>query len=277
MPDHILYHILYVIVTGLSEFLPVSARAHQMLYEVLTGTTMDDPVVDLAIHLGQVLALYLSCGTLLRRLSVGRRMEKRARKGRQRDIDRSSILDGRVIRSISFPLILGSFLYPLGVRFVSGLALLAITSALGGTFLFLPQLFSRGNKDGRMLSRLDSVCIGLAGALAVIPGFSRTGSMLSAGSMRGSRIDYLTDIVLVALIPVYLMFCAFDVFAVATAGLTLTAWSVLWYLLLAVLSFVSSYLGTMLLRFVSIKTDTVTFSFYSWGVAVCAFVLYLLI
>ena len=65
MPDHILYHIFYVIISAFSEFLPVSARAHQMLYEELTGSTMADPVVALMIHLGELIALCLSCRSLL--------------------------------------------------------------------------------------------------------------------------------------------------------------------------------------------------------------------
>ena len=276
MPDHILYHIFYVIISAFSEFLPVSARAHQMLYEELTGSTMADPVMALMIHLGELIALCLSCRSLLRRLSVGKRMEKRS-KGRQREIDRSSIMDGRVLRTMCIPLILGSVLCVFGSRWVTGLHLLAVASVLGGALLFVPQLFSRGNKDGRMLSRLDSVCIGLAGVLAVIPGFSRVGGMLSVGTIRGGRMDYLADIILVASIPVIILFCALDMVAIFGIQFVLTLQSLLWYLFLGAVSFLFAYLGTMLLRFISVKTDTVTFSFYSWGIAAVSFVLYLLI
>lgn len=277
MPDHILYHIIYVILSGFTEFLPVSARAHQMLYELLTGATMDDAVVTLVIHLGAIAAVCLSCKDLLRRLRIGKRIEKRSRKAPSRDIDRSPILDGRVIRAAAFPIVISAALYQQGLVWVSGLVWLSLTSFLSGWLCFLPQLMPRGNKDSRMLSRLDSICMGLGGALAVIPGFSRIGGILSAGLARGTRLDYLTEIALVVSIPALTVFCVFDAFAVAGIGLSLTIWSFLWYLFLGLLAFGASYVGIMLLRFLSVKADTVSFSYYSWGIALFAFVLYLLI
>lgn len=277
MPDHIIYHIIYVIISGSMQFLPVSTRAHQMLYEILTGATMDDPAVTLVIHLGAIAAVCLSCKELLRRLRIGKRIEKRSRKARSRDIDRSPILDGRVIRTAALPILLSAVLYRQGVQWISGLAGLALTSFLSGSLLFFPQLMPRGNKDSRTLSRLDSICMGLGGALAVIPGFSRVGGILSAGLARGTRLDYLTEIALILSLPALTVFCVFDILAVAKAGAAITIWSFLWYLLLCLLSFGTSYLGIMLLRFLSVKADTVPFSYYSWGVALFTFVLYLLI
>lgn len=277
MPDHMLYHIIYAIISGFTEFLPVSARSHQMLYELLTGVTMDDPAVTLVIHLGSIAAVCLSSKDFLRRLRVGKRIEKRSRKARHREMDRSPILDGRVIRTAAFPIVISAVLYKQGLALISGLAWLALTSLLSGLLLFLPQLLPRGNKDSRTLSRLDSICMGLGGALAVIPGFSRVGGFLSVGLARGTRLDHLTDIALVVSIPALTVFGVFDAFAVAGVGLTLTIWSFLWYLLLGTLSFGTSYLGIMLLRFLSVKADTVSFSYYSWGIALFTFVLYLMI
>lgn len=277
MSEHGLYDILYVIVSAITEFLPVSPRAHQMLFEVLTGVTMTDPVVSLVIHLGCAIAVAVACGPLLRRLSVGKRIEKRSKKGRQRDIDRTAIFDGRVVRAVSVPLTIGSLLYPQVIAMFDSLLLLSVTSVLGGCLLFLPQFMLRGNKDSRTFSRLDCLCMSLGGIVAVIPGFSRIGGVLSVGTTRGGRFEHLTEIALVSSIPVLIVYCVFDVIAIASGGIVLTIWSVLWYLLLGMISFIIAYLGTLLLRFLSAKTDLVSFSFYSWGLGLTSFILYLMI
>lgn len=247
-----------------------------MLMSSMTGIPMTDGMVFLAIHLGTVLAIFVSCRSRIKRLRTDSRHEKLSRR-RKRQGERTVSFDARVLKTAVSPLLLSLFLYPIANRWIDSLPLLILTLVVNGTLLFLPSLAAQGNKDGRSMSRLDSVLIGLGGSLGAIPGCSRIAGMISVGSLRGVDREYMLDVAFILSIPVLLVISVLDIYSVFLAQIALSFLDIVLYLLMAAVSFFGAYLCCLTLRFLAAKTNFVSFCYYSWGMALFTFILYLMI
>ena len=67
----LLHLIILAIIQGVTEFLPVSSSAHLILFPALTGTTDQGPVIDVAVHLGTLLAVMLYFHGEVRKIFFG--------------------------------------------------------------------------------------------------------------------------------------------------------------------------------------------------------------
>lgn len=277
MPQGLLHQFIYALFSGFTEFLGVSAPPHQMLYEKMFGFQHPNAMLTLCIRLGVLTAVFVCCNGQIRRLLRQRRLAARFRHRRNYQGDVTAILEMRLLKTAVVPLLISVLFYRRAGEWINKVQWLALTLALNGVFLFIPRLVSQGNKDCRSVSRLDGVLMGLGGALAAIPGFSRMGGILSAATARGVDRGYALDTVLLLSIPVLAGLLLFDIYAVLTAKLVLGLVAVLVYILLAAVAFVGAWLGIKLMRFLSVKVGFTGFSYYSWGLALFTFILYLMI
>ena len=277
MPEHFFHRIIYVLISAYTELLPVSAYPHQALYEKLTGIPMTDPLVSLALRLGIFLALVFACFGKLKRIHRENRHARLSRKRRTRHVDHFTLVDTQVIRSAALVTILGLFLYGKLDGYLQGLHWLTLLLIVNGFVVFLPRITASGNKNGLSMSRLDSLLMGLGGILGMIPGFTKLGCLLTAAHLRGIDREYALDIALVICIPLYLGLLIIDAIAVFSAGVALTGVAIICYAVLAALAFGTGYLSIMVMRYYCSKAGFLSYSYYSWAVAMFTFVLYLLI
>lgn len=174
------------IVQGLTEFLPISSTAHLRVVPALLG--WDDPGVSVtaAIQLGSVAAVIAYFGRDLTQVLKG--ISRAVRHGQWREPD-ARLGVAMLIGTLPI-LVLGlgiKFFWHEGyssspLRSVPSIAIVSIVMAL---FLALaermgPRLKQIGGVTGR-----DGFVVGLAQALAVIPGVSRSGSTLTASLFDG--------------------------------------------------------------------------------------------
>lgn len=276
MPQNLLDKLIFALFSGFTEFLPVSAHPHQMLYQIMTGFEQNDPWLVIAIRLGTLTALFVCCGTRIKRLMKENRLSKRSHRRRSRQPDLTALLDVRVLKTAMIPLVISVLFYRRAAELVNGVAILALVLVINGVILFIPRLISQGNKDGRSMSRLDSLLMGLGGTVAVIPGLSRIGSTTSVAQLRGVDREYALDTALLLSIPVLLGLLIFDVYAAVAAQASLSALALLLYLLAAALSFGGAWLGIIFVRFLAVKAGFTGFSYYSWGLALFSFIIYLM-
>lgn len=66
----------------------------------------------------------------------------------------------------------------------------AVFLALNGLLLFLTDRVGHGKRDVRSATVADSLCMGLAQALSVVPGLSRTGLTMAAGILQGLSLEF---------------------------------------------------------------------------------------
>ena len=118
--------------------------------------------------------------------------------------------------------------------------------------------------------------MGLGGAASVLPGISSMGTMCSVGSVCGAERSYILNISLLMqmLITAGLMF--FDFISLFTVGFGIAGFGeFLACLLAAGAAFLGTHFGIKIMRAMAANIGYGIFAFYSVGLAMMAFVLYL--
>lgn len=268
-------NMIFALIAGFSEFLPVSAPAHYSLYQYLTGIRIE-PILLLAAHIGCLMACVFGCRKKLKHMRIEKKMSERYKKGKRKGAP-VLLADHALLNAAVVPVVLGYLVLKGPASRVQTIGILALMLLINGIIMFIPRFVSQGNKDGRSLSRLDGLLMGLGNALGVIPGFSRLGCSSSMALLRGADRNYAVDNSLLLSIPAFLVMICFDIYATITAGLAFNGAVLLMFLLVGSIAFGCGYLMIALLRLFSSKTDLSVFAYYSWGLALFAFLLHLVI
>jgi len=268
--------ILYGIISGLTEFLPISGEAHRAVFLRLIGA--DAPVLmRFMVHLGMLLAVLITCWPIISKLNRERKIAAVKKKRRRREPDERSLTDIRFLRTSSIALVILFILYPSVYDLYERLWILAGFLILNGILLYLPQFLPGANKDSRTMSSLDGTVIGISGGLGVIPGLSRVGLVTSVSLMRGAEKRYALDTAMLLSIPALAVLLVLDLVAVCSAGAALTFVAVLLCICSGIFAFVSGFVGMYIMRFLAVRVGFSGFAYYSWGLALFSFILYLLI
>ncbi len=182
------------LVQGLTEFIPISSSAHLIIVPWLFGWT--DPALtslsfDVALHLGTLLALlafFAADWVRLLRAGILSVLERRIGD----DVDRRLawlLVIGSIPGGIAGVLAeskIEAWFHPT-VGGISPVAMFVMAGiiALLGLALFLAERLARHTRKIDRLTLKDSIVVGLAQALAVFPGVSRSGSTITAGLADG--------------------------------------------------------------------------------------------
>lgn len=260
-----LQSIIYGFVSGLTEFIPVSSRAHQAIMLKLFGQTGTNPIMDILIHLAVLIAVYFSFNNI-HNLTPGSRSAHTA----------SASLDKRFVKSATIPMLIGILLLTYLMKANQSLLLVSLFALLNGIILFIPNRMLRGNKDARSMSTLDSLLAGLAAALSAFPGISRVGTVSSFACARGAHRHHALNWAISLSIPALCVWLLIDIFHLFTAFQTVSFLAVIYYLLAAIGAYAGTYFGIRFIRMMTVRINFTAFAYYSWGAALFAFILYLI-
>ena len=161
------------LVQGLTEFLPVSSSGHLVLIPALLGVDEPGLATSAVLHLGTLLAVVWFYRTDL----IGLVREPRSEHSKRVWM---LLVVGTIPAAIA-GLTLGD---PVEILF-SEPGYVAIALVITGLVLSLGLLFQPGDRrlaDGRVG---DGIVVGLAQAIALIPGISRSGTTITAGLVQG--------------------------------------------------------------------------------------------
>lgn len=191
--------LLLALVQGLTEFLPVSSQAHLVLYSLISGAIYQGLDFDIVLHAGSLVAVVLYFRRELLKMAVD---WLRSISGGPRSAD--STLAWWIILA-TVPAGLAGLLFKdhaeaaLRSPMIMAAALIVFGLALGWA-----DLRHRGQRDEYSLGIKDVAIIGLAQALALIPGTSRSGITITAALFLGlnresaSRFSFLLSIPIIA-------------------------------------------------------------------------------
>ena len=271
-----LLSILYGVVSGFTTFLPISASAHQGLFIQLTGIEGSVEPFRLAACLGALGFLLITCRPTLSRLRREQKIAAIPAKRRRRQPDFLALRQARQLRVAVIPMVLcavvGWFLRSFGAT----LWFLAALMVLNGILLYLPQFFRRGNKSVANLSYLDSLLGGLGCGFAFVPGVSGIGCGMSALSFCGSSRQTALDMGLLLMIPCLVLIGITSVLTTFFAGLASISFGAFFCCILTAGGAVlGAWIGVLLMRFLAVNIGYSGFAFYSWGMALLMFILYL--
>ena len=190
----ILQAIILGLVQGATEFIPVSSSAHLIIIPWLFGWT--DPVLtslsfDVALHLGTLLAVIIYFAQVwiqLIRSGITSIIERKIGD----DFDRRlfwfvviGTIPGGIVGFLGESKI-DELFHKTGVPISSVMMIiLAVIIALLGSLLFFAEKSGRHTREMKDIGLKDTILIGLAQALAIFPGVSRSGSTITTGLALG--------------------------------------------------------------------------------------------
>lgn len=184
--------VLVAIVQGITEFLPISSSAHLILAPKLTGAVDQGPLIDVAVHVGTLVAVLIAFWRDVASGFAGLGHILTGRLG----TDPARLAINLIIATIPL-VILGLVFHKLGmmdwVRSDEGnraFKIIGWTTVIFGVLLYVADRFAPTHREMRSLGPIDAIIIGLAQAVALVPGTSRSGITMTAGRFFGlSRTD----------------------------------------------------------------------------------------
>lgn len=225
--------IILAIIQGLTEFLPISSSAHLILPSEVLGWNDQGIAYDVAVHVGSLLAVMLYF-----REDIWRLTGAWFSHGFTSNQTQDSRLAWWVILA-TIPAVIFGFAFKDFIEIYARSALvIAITTIGFGLLLWYADSKASQTKTVDHITWKNVVFIGLAQAIAIIPGTSRSGITMTAGLMIGLNRESAARFSFLLSIPVIL-----GAGTLATLDLLQSRSAVDWNALLfgAVFSFVSAY------------------------------------
>ena len=192
--------VVLALLQGFTEFLPISSSAHLILVPVITGWPDQGLAFDVAVHVGTLSAVVIYFRHELRRMSL----------------EWAGSLAGRGLTPdarLAWAVLFGTI--PVGL---AGLAfgdlvetqlrspLVIAASTIGfGVLLWWADARGARRRDEHSIGWRDVLIIGVAQAIALIPGTSRSGITMTAGLMVGlsraasARFSFLLSVPVIVL------------------------------------------------------------------------------
>ncbi len=171
--NELIQAIILGIVQGITEFIPVSSSAHLIIAEYYMDSGFTSLAYDVILHLGTLLSLLVYF-----RNEILRFIKSLLRGGRD-----SKLLVLLVVATI--PAVLaGYFFQDVVETALRSLWVIVVMLVLVAILMFVADRRS-GVRKVKDLTTKDALIIGIAQVLALIPGTSRAGSTIVAGSLLG--------------------------------------------------------------------------------------------
>ena len=266
------------LVSGLTDVLPVSSQAHQTLLVTFFGGTELDPVTSLVIHLATLLALLVLCWGQIGRIRRQLRLVRMPKRRRNRPVEMASLMDARIIRTAAWFIVAAAALYSLTDSIRGSLFWLAAGSLINAVILYLPRMFATADKDSRLVSPLESAQMGIGAGAAILPGISSVGACYSVGILHGVDRGYMIHLAMMMHMIFQLGLLVWDVVRIiALPVVILDSSAMVCYGLAGLAAAAGTVFGYRFLRRVASNFGMTGFSFYSFGMALLVFMLYLMV
>ncbi|MBI3666181.1 MAG: undecaprenyl-diphosphate phosphatase [Acidobacteria bacterium] len=264
--------VVLAVVQGLTEFLPISSTAHLVLVPWVMGWQDPGLAFDVALHLGTLLAVVAYFArTWLRLLSLA--FIGRAWPDAGGEEDRDLATNPRlfwflVLATVPAGLAGLAFEHYVETTWRSPYVIAVMMIAIG-LVLWWAERKGRFEKNLGRVSLMDSLAIGLAQAVAIIPGTSRSGITMAAAMARGAERPAAARFSFLLATPI-----------IAGAALK-TGWNVLksgplaadMRMVFAVGVAVSAISGFLVIGFLVRYLQRGTFKFFIWYRIVCGIII----
>jgi len=263
------------LVQGVAEFLPISSSGHLSIFQSffhLSDVEHDHIFFDVLLHLGTLVAVFVAyrrdIAALLREFFTMVRL-RTPRRGERPDVSaRRTIL---MIVVATLPLLLVMPVKDYVESLYSNTLFIAFALVVTGTLLFLSDRMRRGNKNALNATMCDALIVGVAQAVAVVPGLSRSGTTISACMARGFDRTFAVKFSFLLSIPAVLGANILSIVDAVRAGIDTALLPV--YLVGVLVAMVSGYAAISLLKYIARKGRFGGFAYYCWGAAIVTLVL----
>lgn len=187
--------VFLALLQGLTEFLPVSSSAHLILPSQLFGWTDQGLAFDVGVHIGSLTAVMIYF-----RQDIWRMLAAWTGSIAGRGHSTDSVLAWYVILA-TIPAVVAGFMFNAAIdHYGRSILVIAGTTLIFGALLWWADVSRTEVRPLEKITFKDAVIIGLAQAVALIPGTSRSGITITAGLMLGlnrqsaARFSFLLSI-----------------------------------------------------------------------------------
>lgn len=192
--------VLLAVLQGLTEFLPISSSAHLILFPKLSGWADQGLAFDVAVHVGTLCAViwYFRCELIVMVRDWLASLRQRRHVG-----------DSHLVWAVGFgtvPVGLAGLLFKDVIETSLRTPLvIAWATVLFGLLLWWADARGKRERSEHTIGWRDVLVIGVAQAVALIPGTSRSGITMTAGLMLGlsragaARFSFLLSIPVIIL------------------------------------------------------------------------------
>ena len=218
-----LHAFLLAVIQGITEFLPISSSAHLVLLPIIMEWQDQGIVIDIAVHLGSLLAVLVYFRSDLHKIVSGWFGSFSASDDTTEDGYLAWLLLWATLPIFIAALLFQSYV----IQYVRNAIVVAIASIIFGLLLWYADWHGKQIRQNKQLTVVDAVLIGLAQATSLIPGASRAGVTITAGLWLGltrveaARFSFLLAIPTILAASVYGSYHALQQDAIIQWGLTL--------------------------------------------------------
>jgi len=190
--------VIFGIVEGITEFLPISSTGHLMLTASLLKISQSEFIksFEIAIQLGAILSV-----VVLYREKLTKSLE----------------IWKRLLVAFIPSVLIGGLFYKIVKKYFLGNNNLVLWSLfIGGLFLIIFELFYRQRKEAigelKEISYPQALIIGLFQSIAIIPGVSRAAATVIGGLLVGLKRKTIVEFSFLLAVPTMLAATVFDLY-----------------------------------------------------------------
>ncbi len=252
--------ILASLIEGITEFLPVSSTAHLIIFSKLTNVDLTDAYVKFYL-------LFIQLGALLAGVILF-----------SKKILANKHTFANIVISFIPSAAVGFVLYKSFKKLLEGNILLLVSMlVLGGLiFMYLEKVYvkkeSVKNNQKDYFTKKDAFIVGLAQAVAIIPGVSRSGATIIAGMFRHIQKAVIVEYTFLLAIPTLAAAVLYDAYKSREIFSSVTNYGEL-----GLGFFVATVSGYATLSIVKKYLPTISLTAFGWYRICLAFVVFLLL
>lgn len=168
--------VLLAIIQGVTEWLPISSSGHLVLFGKILDFSGGGLFFEVALHFGTLMAVFVYFGR-----DIVDILQDFVKGKWQTENGRLAILI--LLASVPAGLV-GFFAAKIFDSLLSNLAILALGFAITGVLLLITS-FAPASKKEKNPGYFQALIVGVAQAVAIVPGISRAGATISSGVLLG--------------------------------------------------------------------------------------------
>jgi undecaprenyl-diphosphatase len=191
---------ILAMVQGITEFLPISSSAHLILFHEIGGPTAEALALDVAVHLGSIVAVVLYFRQDVWRAFVGLAQLVRGTFA----TPEAQLAAGLVVATI--PAVIAGLVLALTgwIHLLRNATVIGWMMILFGIFLYLAHRFSPENRRAGEWRLRDALVMGMWQAVALVPGVSRSGITLTSARLLGFDRHSAARVAMLMSVPITL-------------------------------------------------------------------------
>lgn len=242
------HYLVFGLVQGLTEFLPVSSSGHLVLLEKLLGFSGDFLFFVVLLHLATLLAVIVALRNQVKQVLMHPFSQK------------SKLLVFATIPTVALVLVGKKWL---DASFEGNF--LALAFMFTGMLLMITSLLTKQRKSAPLRTR-SAVLMGVAQGLAVVPGISRSGATICTGILAGENQTESASFSFLMSIPIIIASMIYELFTASGIAL-LDAKTVSFSLIAFVVAFVTGVIAIKWMLKLVVQGKLWLFSIYLFVLA----------